>query len=254
MAQVEVDQAVFTSSGNGAVQGYQLVAKSAGIDERAAHVLRLWSPTHNGLASSDIGATSLSYFPIDKNRIAIGRTIYGLPEYSSRGSLQTVTLYLVTSTEHLSRYDGDVWIMASIARSLGYLRFDRTIAAKLSMLMMPTTTVLGGAPLAEQSRPSNATFINKAHTLMGRGRSVAIVGEPDPIPALRQLIFNMSVSERLSTSFATGLSHSSQRKFRLQFFLSTETDLRYDLSRNDISIVQREQKLAAANNEVYAWQ
>lgn len=242
MAQVEVEQAVFTSCANGSVQGYQLVSRSPGIDERVAQALRQWSPTHNGLESADKDACSINFFPIDKKRVAIGRTLFGLSEYSSRGSLQTVTLYLVTSLDHLMAFNGDAWVMASIARSIGLLRFDRNISAKLPTALMPSSTILGATPVTCSDKQAAEQSIE----LMNRGRQVAVVGVDNPTPILRLIIHQLNIQQRLAMSFATGLQHSCQRKFQLEFHKSASTDLRYSLSQDNISIVQPEKRVAAA--------
>ncbi len=245
MAQVQVEQAVFTSSNRGAVEGYQLVAKSPGIDERAAHVIRQWSPTHSALASKNISAQSINYFSIDKHRFAIGRTLYGLPEYSNRGSLQTVTQYLVTSIEHLQSFQGDVWTMYSIARSMGLLQFNPQLPPRLSTVALPATTILAGQSTAS----TDLELARRATHKLIEGSSVAVVGVPDPISTLRHIFFLMNVEQRLNCSFMTGLQHSTQRKFKLEFHESSDTNLRYQLSQEHFSIFQPEQKSPLFDSE-----
>ncbi|MGI9518356.1 MAG: hypothetical protein ACR2NP_14975, partial [Pirellulaceae bacterium] len=81
MGQIEVEQAVFASHNNSRIRGYQLIARSPGIDEAVAQQLVRWSPSHDGLPAVLGPATGLSYFPVDRARVAIGRTTEGGPEY-----------------------------------------------------------------------------------------------------------------------------------------------------------------------------
>ena len=119
-----VEQAVFASSDNPRLRGYQIVAKSEGIDDRIAHQLVQWSPSHGGLLSHATKATGLFFFQLNEHQLAFGRSLYGTPEYSGRGGLQTVTNYLITHRKHLAGYCNDPWAFSLLARSEGWLRYD----------------------------------------------------------------------------------------------------------------------------------
>ncbi len=235
MAKITVDQAIFASADNSRVQGYQLVARSEGIDDEIAHALRTWSPTHGGLFSDDPNTEGHSYFPINDKLVAVGRSVYGSPEYSGRGGLQTVTLFIVTGSDHMGEFDYDPWSLSLVARSQGLLRFNPPFPQQLPKVLFPSKCSL---PTAIIPPDANLEIADAAIELVAQERDVAVVGLIDPIPTLQAVIALLSPDQRRLTSFATGLQPSAQRPFRVQFVVSADVRLRAELSNNRVAIVK----------------
>ncbi len=242
MAQIEVDQAVFASDNNARVRGYQLVARSAGIDDQVAHELCRWSPSHNGLHDEHPNTTGLCFFPVC-DRVAIGQSVFGAPEYSGRGGLQIVTSYLVTSPQHLAAFGNDAWAMALMARSMGFLRFAPPFSTQLPKLPLSNSWSVGAAMVPPSA---DEPMANAAIEKLRQGRNVAVVGLDNATATLRLIISNLSMQERGETSFATNLTPSSQRPFRLQFLSQADLRLRADLSNQRIAIIKPAPTPAAA--------
>lgn len=240
VATVAVDQAIFASSAQGRVQGYQLIARSAGIDDHTAATLRRWSPSHQGLARTAENASSLNFFPLGDHRFAIARTAYGKSEYSARGSRQIATRYLIVTGDYLRQFQGDVYRLVTIACALGLLRYLPDVTGTLPTAPLPASSILAGdSPATSSLDGQSRQMIPAVRDLLTRGRYVAVTGERRPELLLQHILASFPLEERLGISFATGLSHSTQRRFRLGFFASSDTELRFRLSCDDYSIVHR---------------
>ena len=85
-----VDQAIFASARGSQGSGYQLVARSRGIDEPTATMLRDWGPSQGTLLTRETDAKAISYYTLGSDRVVVSRTIYGGPEYSQRGEIGSI--------------------------------------------------------------------------------------------------------------------------------------------------------------------
>ena len=99
---MRLEQALFTSAQTKQAQGYHLVARSPGIDDRLAQQLSLWSPSQNALIERDIDGESLNYFTVDGEWMAISRTVYAGAEYSDRGEFRLETNIIAIHCGQLS--------------------------------------------------------------------------------------------------------------------------------------------------------
>ena len=80
MSSMNVEQAVFASSDRGSVKGYQLVAKSQGIDRACSQELCRWAPTQ--MRSDDTSEWTINYFPVSDDSVAITRTVLATDDES----------------------------------------------------------------------------------------------------------------------------------------------------------------------------
>ncbi len=117
---MKVEQAVFASSDRGRMDGYQVIAKSSGVDSRACKELCRWAPTR--APSHDPKKWTINYYPVSDDSIAVTRTVLGGPEYSCRGGTQVVTMILLLHNEQFISYDCNSIAVARTALMLGYLR------------------------------------------------------------------------------------------------------------------------------------
>jgi hypothetical protein len=68
-------------------------------------------------------------------------------------------------------------------------------------------------------------------------RRIAVLGVPDPLPALAQIIRDLSNEDRLKLSFTTGLKPSVHRDFRVHFVDAVDANLHAQLSQQGIELV-----------------
>jgi hypothetical protein len=115
-----VEQAIFASSDRGSVKGYQLVAKSSGVDRATSQELCRWAPSQ--IPSSDPSQWTINYFPVSDDFVAVTRTVLGGPEYSSRGGTQVVTLILILRDEQFLSYGCNSILVAKTALAMGCLK------------------------------------------------------------------------------------------------------------------------------------
>jgi hypothetical protein len=235
MAQVLVEQAIFSSDNNDRARGYQIVARSPGITHDVARELVRWAPSHQSILSQQLDAECTMAFPVDAQRIAIGRTIHGLPEYSGRGGRQTTTRFLVTSAEHLAGFEGNAWCLWLAARAQGYLQLGYDTGMRLSPLPLVAKWSVARAPLP---RMHDREAIEAAARLLQDGRRVAIVGAWDEEAALRGVLDLLDAPRRARLSFATGLQPAVERPFDLQVLPDVDRDVCVDLSADRVALVR----------------
>jgi hypothetical protein len=218
---MRVEQAVFTSARTRRMCGYHLVGRSAGIGDELAGQLSRWSPSHASLLSSGLDATSLSFFPLDRGWVAIARTVYGGPEYSQRGGLQVVTLIFALRRDQLAGYDDNPLVLAHTAYTLGHLRLMAEIVERLPAAEIPDRAPLSAA-LLQPSIPAQTAVVEELLALVRQQRRVALIGMPEPLAFLAQLLCRMPQPDRLELSFTTGLKPSVDRPFQLHFLPSAD--------------------------------
>ena len=218
---MQVEQAVFTSARTNRMCGYHVVARSAGIGEEIAGRLFAWGPTQASLADPDWDASSLNFFPLIDPWFAVGRTVYGGPEYSNRGGRQVVTVTLVLSRQQLAGYDNNPLTLARTARALGHLRLLAAIPERLPTVDLPDCSPSYPEPTPRPQRVPNP-FVESILERLRSGGRAAVIGLPQPLAVLEEVFLRTSLRERLALSFTTGLKPSQHRPFRLHLLPDDE--------------------------------
>lgn len=232
------EQAVFASAERQHRKGYQLIAKSDGIDPAIAQELCRWAPSHGAMVDPEPHAWSLAYFPADDRHIAVARTTHGGAEYSGRGGMEVVTAFLVLPIDEFARYDNDPVALARTALALGYLRLPDASNDHRGAVRIPD----GPVPIRD---PDDRAFRDEASDsrlgeifkLVRHRRRVVVLGEPDPLAAVQRLIGRLAPAARLGLTFTTGLTWSMQREFRLQFLPAVDPGLRQRLVTQNIDCI-----------------
>lgn len=230
---MRVEQAVYASAESSRMKGYQLVSRSEGIDRAMAHGLCRWAPSHAALADPGPNAWSLNYFRVDPGHVAVARTTLGAAEYSGRGGRDVVTLFLVVSTYDFAGYDYDAVALARTALALGYLRLPNSPRATVTPVRLPDRAV----PLTESPRSADDAvggLLDQTRELLLDARRVAVIGCPDPLAAVEQLLAEMPEPVRSEISFATALNWSVRREFQLQFLPAVDPGLQQKLAAEGI--------------------
>ena len=236
---ITVEQAVFASNSNSRVRGYQIVARSAGVDGQVTHELVKWSPSHGGLVNEQRQATGLCYFRIGKRRLAFGHSVYGTPEFSGRGGLQTVTSYLVTCPEHLAGFQNDPWIFTLFARSQGLLRYHPVLPDTLPAIPMQAAWSFGRLLCPASLKSVDIEVAEKALDAIAGDRRVAIIGPGNTVPTLRWILKHMEEERRLDLTFSIGIQPSVQRPFQLQFLDQANVRIRSELSADQVMVLKK---------------
>lgn len=238
------EQAVFASADSQHRKGYQLVARSDGIDTPIAQELCRWAPSHGALVNPQPRAWSLSYFPADERHVAVARTTHGGAEYSGRGGMEVVTAFLVVPVDDFARYDNDPVALARTALALGYLRLPDASNEYRSAVRIPDRPVpipdpFDRTPGVDPSGCGDEPGSRSGETLdlVRQHRRVVVLGEPDPLAAVHRLMGRLAPEARLGLTFATGLTWSMQREFRLQFLPTADPGLRQRLFAQKINCV-----------------
>lgn len=230
-----VEQAIFTSARTQRHQGYQLVARSPGVNEELVQFLSRWGPSHGALAGGDVDATSLNYIPADPDWAIISRTLHGGPEYSGRGALQVVTLILVLKRKQLAGYKDNPVTLARTAKLLGHLWLRDSFSEKLPTIVLPDR-----APEAvvAQPAPCQADYdLIERSVLLAPSERLAVIGAQDPELIAERVIAGLPLDKRRDLSFATGLVPSQHRRFRVHMFPELDTALHGRLSQQGIRFV-----------------
>ncbi len=227
-----VQQAVFASSDLGKVKGYQLVAKSLGIDRTCSQQLCLWSPTQ--MPSDDPADWSINYFPVTEDSVAVTRTVLGGPEYSNRGGTQVVTLILVLSNEQFAVYGYNAMSVAATAMAMGWLRLPLDMSrGQLEPISLPSR------PIVDPPDPHafEDELLTHVMELVQEARRVAILGANDPSDMVTRLIAKLSGEARREFSFTTGLLPAVRRPFQAHFLPAIDNVTRRTLDSQNIVCV-----------------
>lgn len=213
---MQVEQALFTSLADGRLQGYHLVARSPGIDERLAAEMTQWGPSHEALIENHPRAESLNFHRAGDEWFVLSRTVYGRPEYSGRGGLQVVTAMLALRLEQWKAYQCHPLWLARTARSRGLLRFVPNAPAMLARAELPDASIyrwVAPRPVTLEEEQLVAQVTDR----LERGERIAAAGVSDPERFLERLLSQASPAVRCQWSFTTGLKPSVHRNFRLHF-------------------------------------
>ncbi len=236
MAQVLVEQAVFSSDNNDRVRGYQIIARSPGVTRDIARELVRWSPSHQAILSAELNAQCVMCFPVSDRCVAIGRTVYGLPEYSGRGGRETSTRWLVTTREHLEGFANNAWNLWQAARSQGYLQWSAGDPEVLPALPLIAQWGLANAPL---TRRYSVEFVESSARLLNDGRRVAVIGAGECEEILAGVLARLPEARCGEISFGTGLRPSVARPFDLQVLPEVDRDVCAELSADRVALVGR---------------
>lgn len=241
-----VEQAVFASANTRTISGYHLVAQSPGVSDAVASELLRWAPTKSAMASDDENFESLNSFVVIGDRLAVSRTLYGRPEYSKRGDLETSTRFLIVPLQELSGYNFDPLWFARTALTLGYLRLSTESSSDLPSLELPNQALLGATTPPPPS--AHEELLNQAVHQLVQGRRVALVGLEDELAALAVILASFDAETRQRMSFSTGLLPSGVRPFHLHFlsYEAHQANSRLSTHELDFLFVQEEGEAAEA--------
>jgi hypothetical protein len=244
MRTLHVEQAIFASSDRGSIKGYQLVARSAGVDRAVCQALCRWAPTQ--IPSDDPADWMINYFPINDKLVAVTRTVLGGPEYSGRGGIQVVTLILLLREDQFHAYSCNPILVAKTALSMGLLRLpidsdcEQLPVASLPSqpLVEPPSSAKYALDSPSQEKEAESALLDQVADLIRHARRVAVIGIKDPISAAERLIPKLAVDTRRSFSFTTGLTPTVRRPFQAHFLATADLTRRRTLDAQNITCIE----------------
>jgi hypothetical protein len=213
---MRLEQAIFTSIRSERLDGYQLAARSPGINEELAKELTAWGPAHDSLWSSEPGASSINFHGLSDDRFCISRTVLAGAEYSGRRGGRVYTHMIVVPRDGMERFGGDPFVIFRALATGGRMNVYGDVPAAIS-----TIPLIGRAGefapewlghLLELVGPATLSDLATAAT---GPLSITLITDL-PIERLFQLLLHqLTLSERLAVSFTTGLKPSSRRPFKM---------------------------------------
>ncbi|NIP86419.1 MAG: hypothetical protein GTO03_12955, partial [Planctomycetales bacterium] len=200
---MQLGQAVFTSARTARSNGYQLVARSRGLDPRDAAALVRWGPSHDSLAAS--ATRSMNFFPLPSGAHGLSLTVADGDEHSRRGGRRCYTHCLVCPAEDLESVSGNPWVIWEAADREGAF-LGRDFWSD-SLPPLPLTVSADPARVPREVPP-------ELLRALATGRC-GVVGVEDPEALVADVLAALAPCQRPACSFTTGLRHSPQRPFRL---------------------------------------
>lgn len=213
---IRVDRAIFGSSNHGAIEGYQLLSWSEGVDARTNKELCQWAPTR--LGSLPASGWSVQVFHSSSGRTCISRTFAAGQEYSQRGSLNVASVFLTLEPTHWARYHFDALAVFRIAMALGYMRWTQpTRKTQLSEAILPAEPPLTSEDQQHLVHPAQSSSfpVDEIADRLERGDRVALVGVNNSVSLIGQIISCLPLETRRRLTFTSGLPLSIHRPFQL---------------------------------------
>jgi hypothetical protein len=226
MSSLLLDRAIFGSSSQGLIKGYQLLGWTPGIDGAICKELCLWSPTRlsqTGTPSpSNINWTAQA-FPVGADRMCVGRTFASGKEYSGRGNAHIVSNFLVLDPLQWQAYSYDALGVVHAAMALGHLRmFQVPTTGILEKVVMPGVLPLASVtcfldPYAncDSNSPRDQFPLEELSNRITAGDRLILVGLNRPLQVMASIIDLLDGTSRKRLSFTTGLPLSPQRPFQV---------------------------------------
>jgi hypothetical protein len=217
LASATVSQACFASGQSVENEGYQIIARSRGIDDHLARELTAWAPSHDSLQPGLAEAESVNGHKLADGRWCLSTTRFANEEYSGRGR-NVVTWLLVADSEAIT-------LLGSHPLRI----LDAALVAGWNPASEPAEEVLPQIELTGRSRVVNLEAVAHACAQFGAATIAGMVDAlMDSAPCAivlegrRRLLLDavlslLPLAERATVTFTTGLSCSLRRPFRLHF-------------------------------------
>jgi hypothetical protein len=213
---IPIEQAIYTSAVTERGAGYQIVARSPGLQDEDARELAVWCPSHDSFLDWGPEAVSYNFHPLPSGAFAVSRTVPAGWEYSGRGGVRVYTHCLIVAPDVLLRFSNNPFAMLRAALASGTLDIRDPLPSRLEAI-----SLAGGATAVDQNllielanRPgpkAMATFNQAARESV----CLAVAGPLPPEKLIAGLFNCLPLTYRTEYSFSTGLKFSPRRQFRL---------------------------------------
>lgn len=211
-----IEQAIFTSALSEQSAGYQLVARSAGIDDADVRALVAWGPSHDSLLDPGPDAVSINFHPLPSGAYCVSRTTPGGQEYSGRAGPRMYTQCLVVLAEELQRFSNNPFALLAAAFAQGALRVCDRIPETLDPIRLSgRATAVDLAVLRPLASEPGPLWLGALVQAAVAGKQVGLAGAAQRQRLVAGLINCLPVECRTELSFSTGLRYSPRRPFRV---------------------------------------
>jgi len=232
---MRLEQAIFTSIQGPRLDGYQLAAKSGGIDGELEKELSSWGPAHDSLWDTRCDARSVNFQPLSDGSFCLSCTTIAGAEYSGRGGGRVYTQMFVLCRDALASFANDPFLVLRALSAAGRLTVLDKISSSLPSVPLLGRTVKADATLAHSivEEVGEKIFRDVAQAVAAGGR-VAVLTNGHVERLFQAVLHTLPEEQRLTVSFTTGLKDSARRPFKL-FVLP-----------NDPATVRQSQRVSAA--------
>lgn len=211
-----IEQAIFTSALSDQSAGYQLVARSAGIEEGDVSALIAWGPSHDSLLDTGADAVSINFHALPSGAFCVSRTTPGGQEYSGRAGPRMYTQCLVVTAEELGRFSNNPFALLAAAFAQGALRVCERVPEALEPIRLSgRATAVDQAVLRPLASEPGPLWMGALVQAAVSGKQLALVGGAQRQRLVAGLINCLPVECRTELSFSTGLRFSPRRPYRL---------------------------------------
>ncbi len=211
-----IEQAIFTSALSDQSAGYQLVARSAGIEEGDVRALVAWGPSHDSLLDTGADAVSINFHGLPSGAYCVSRTTPAGQEYSGRAGPRMYTQCLVVPAEELGRFSNNPFALLAAAFAQGALRVcDRVPEALEPIRLSGRATAVDQAVLRPLAAEPGPLWMGAMVQAAVSGKQLGLAGGMQRQRLVAGLINCLPVECRTELSFSTGLRFSPQRPYRV---------------------------------------
>jgi len=248
-----IEQAVFTSARTARGQGYQLVARSAGISRRHARELARWRPTHNSLLDASAERRSINSHRLTCGAFCVSLTTPAGTEYSRRTGPRIATHCLVICPETYRRFANNPFAVAA-AHMPSHVLLDDQTGPHLEPLF--AREVDGHVDLAAAMKLRGQGRWQHLVTLLDAllaGPLVGVTGYDDYELLFAAVVGSLPISLRAGISLSTGLIFSQQRPYQLSALPSDPLIRRRLRRQTGMIVVDFSRKLPAALSPRHDW-
>jgi hypothetical protein len=223
---VTLDQALFASVRSAKNEGYQLVARSDGIDDALTREISAWAPTHDSLPEGDRELECVSLHVLDDGRWCLALTRSSGIEYSGRGR-NVATWMLIADSLAIDAFAAQPFRLLDAAAMLpwpGWEVESPGAVPQLELLAGRSRLNLQAVSLA-CTRYGAAAVASAVDAVLVASGPLAILAERNRRQLLDALLSLLPYDRCLNLSFTAGLACSPRRPFALHV-VSGEDQLR----------------------------
>ena len=213
---MRIEQAIFTSVRTDRLDGYQLAARSRGIDDDVARELTAWGPAHGSLLNDETDASSINYHTLSSGECCLSHTRLAGAEYSAREGARVYTQFFLLPREGFLRFGGNAFGLWRALIAAARVRVCDPVPQHLSSYPLVGSTSESDAPFLEQILAAIDAELLAELTEALQTRPAVSVASRLPYPRLFEAVLHLlPLPKRVEISFSTGLKFSSRRPFRL---------------------------------------
>lgn len=213
---VLIEQAIFTSARTGRREGYQIVARSPGVDEGDLRVLSARGPSHDSLWDAGDDAMSVNFFGLPSGCYCVAKTTLAGQEYSARSGPRVYTQCLVATAEVLAGFANNAFALLGAAFAQGHLRVLERIPDDLEPFRLcGRATAVDEVVVAQLLSDPGVTWLQAFVQAALASPCVALIAPAHAQRLVAGLINCLPLECRPAFSFSTGLKYSPRRPFRV---------------------------------------